>query len=106
RFLERVWRLYDEAPTSAPPSDDLDKLWNRTLKKVEDDIESLSLNTAISAMMILTNELYKTGERPLKILKGFAQILAPFAPHLAEELWEKCGEKGFVATAPWPQYDP
>lgn len=106
RFLERVERLFETKPQDTPPSAELYQLWNKTLKKVSEDIESLNHNTAISAMMILVNELYKSGERPLSVLKGLAQILAPFAPHLSEELWTRCGEAPYVANAPWPQVDP
>jgi leucyl-tRNA synthetase len=82
------------------------KLTHKTIKKVEDDIESLSFNTAISAMMILVNEMYRLNTRPEAEIKALIQILAPFAPHLCEELWEKVGGKGFVSLAPWPKYDP
>jgi len=86
-------------------SDELNRLLHKTIKKVGEDIESLGFNTAISAMMILLNEIYKTGQRPRQALKPLVQILAPFAPHLCEELWSLMGEKGFVALAPWPAFD-
>ncbi len=103
RFLERVDRLWEGPLSQEPASEPLSRLWHKTLAKVSGDIESLSHNTALSAMMILVNELYKTGERPQEILKGLAQILAPFAPHLCEELWRKSGESSYVALAPWPE---
>jgi leucyl-tRNA synthetase len=65
----------------------------------------MSFNTAISAMMILVNELYKAECRSESALKPLVQILAPFAPHLAEELWEKLGGAGLCSLAPWPKYD-
>ncbi|MGZ3804821.1 MAG: class I tRNA ligase family protein, partial [Pseudobdellovibrionaceae bacterium] len=61
--------------------------------------------TAISAMMILINELYKANTRPKSVLKPLIQLLMPFAPYMAEELWEKMGGGGFVSLAPWPKYD-
>lgn len=112
RFLDRVWRLYfDESQnTLVKLTDQLspstEKLLHKTIKKVTDDIESLCFNTAISQMMILTNELYKTNERPTELLKTLAQLLMPFAPHLAEEMWHALGGKGLVSMSSWPQYNP
>ena len=110
RFLDRLWRAcVDEdgkpAFDQSQPSDELNRLLHKTIKKVGDDIETLGFNTAISAMMILLNELYKSGQKPVAVLKPLVQILSPFAPHLAEELWQRLGEKGLVALAPWPKFD-
>ncbi len=110
RFLDRVWRLAvnDEgqviATQDALPAE-VEKLLHKTIKKVTEDIGSMSFNTAISAMMILVNELYKTECRSEKALKPLVQILAPFAPHVCEELWEKMKGQGLCALAPWPKYD-
>ncbi|WP_374077206.1 leucine--tRNA ligase [Bdellovibrio bacteriovorus] len=110
RFLDRISRLVvnDEgqyvATKDAAP-DDIKKLVHKTIKKVTEDIETMSFNTAISAMMILVNELYKAECRSEMALKPLVQILAPFAPHLAEELWEKMGGEGLCSLAPWPKYD-
>ncbi len=110
RFLDRISRLVvseDGHPIASdettPPS--LEKLLHKTIKKVTEDIENMSFNTSISAMMILVNEIYKANVKPKSLLKPLAQLLMPFAPHLAEELWEKMGGKGFVSLAPWPKYD-
>ncbi len=110
RFLDRVARLVlnDEGKLVATQdalSLEIEKLVHKTIKKVTDDIESMSFNTAISAMMILVNELYRSECRSDKALKPLVQILAPFAPHLAEELWEKMGGAGLCSLAPWPKYD-
>lgn len=114
RFLERVWRICtnDEGKLQmdeSEPSDELNRLLHKTIKKVGDDIESLNFNTAISAMMILLNEIYRSGTRPKKVLKPLVQLLSPFAPHLAEEIWSLLGPEngasGLVALAPWPAYD-
>jgi leucyl-tRNA synthetase len=111
RFLERVWRMVcnDQgeviATDDALPAD-LEKLLHKTIKKVSEDIESLSFNTAISAMMILVNEFYKFEAKPKSALKILAQLVMPLAPHIAEEIWEKLGGEGFVSLAPWPTYNP
>lgn len=112
RFLDRTWRLvvddqghcHAEDIQNLPP--ELIKLHHKTIKKVGEDIDSLSFNTAISAMMILVNELYKQNCRPQSILKDLCILLAPFGPHLAEEIWEKLGQQGLASLAPWPQFDP
>lgn len=110
RFLDRVTRLVmsDDgqivASNEAAPLE-IQKLVHKTIKKVTDDIESMSFNTAVSAMMILVNELYRSDCRSEQALKPLVQILAPFAPHMAEELWEKMGGKGLCSLAPWPKYD-
>lgn len=110
RFLDRVQRLVcDEngnvLPNDKPLAEETERLLHKTVKKVTDDIEAMSFNTAISAMMIFVNELYRTGERPREAIMKLTQLLMPFAPHLAEELWEKLGGTGFVSLAPWPEYD-
>lgn len=110
RFLDRVWRLAcdDEGKVHADNSaipDDLNRTMHKTIKKVQEDIEALGFNTAISAMMILVNETYKSGVRPLPLIKKLVQILAPFAPHMCEELWKRLGGDGLVALAPWPKFD-
>jgi leucyl-tRNA synthetase len=110
RFLDRVSRLvvsddgnYVATKDALPPA--IEKLLHKTIKKVTEDIESMSFNTAVAAMMILVNDLYKADCRSELVLKPLAQILAPFAPHMAEELWEKMGGKGLCSLAPWPSYD-
>lgn len=111
RFLERVWRLaIDERDEviaeDSPLPVELERTLHRTIKKVTEDIESLSFNTAISAMMILVNETYKANVRPRELLKTLSQLLMPFAPHFAEEIWSRLGGPGFVSTAPWPTFNP
>ncbi|MCB0366506.1 MAG: leucine--tRNA ligase [Bdellovibrionaceae bacterium] len=111
RFLDRAWRLTvdDEGKLIAEdstPSEALTRLMHKTIKKVGEDIENMSFNTAISAMMILVNEMYKENSRPKAVLANLAQLLMPFAPHIAEELWQKLGQQGLVSLAPWPKYDP
>ena len=108
RFLSRVWRLCNDKANN-DISDSTTKLLHQTIKKVSLDIESISFNTAISQMMIFVNELYKTGERPLDALKILVKLLAPFAPHISEELWQKLGEnvdgKNLVCFQDWPDWN-
>jgi leucyl-tRNA synthetase len=112
RFLGRVWRLYadtegnlnrDIRDEKEEPS--LEKRLHQTVKKVTEDIETLSFNTAISSLMVLSHELAKAPVKPKSAMETFVLLLAPFAPHLAEELWEKMGHRESLAYAPWPCFD-
>lgn len=110
RFLDRVWRLTvnDDGGLAAVDQtlpEDVDRLLHKTIKKVTEDIEILSFNTAISAMMIFVNELYRHELRPKAALKILTQLLAPFAPHFSEELWQRLGGEGLVSLATWPSFD-
>jgi len=113
RFLQKVWRAIIDEDTGelAEPIQDADadettlRLLNQTIKKVGDDIKSFGFNTAISAMMIFINHLSKKTIRPKEVIEKFILILAPFAPHIAEELWEKLGHTDSLAYEPWPEYD-
>lgn len=113
RFLSRVWRLFisedgslNAKITDAKGSDAFRKTWHKTIKKVTEDLEALRFNTAISQLMIFVNEAYKADQLPLAAMKDFVQMLSPFAPHIAEELWERLGESSTITYAAWPQYDP
>ena len=111
RFLARVWRLFiDDAGkmkvSSEAISDDLRRALHKTIKKVTDDIESMSYNTAISAMMEFVNLAYKETHMDRKTAETFALLLSPFAPHLGEELWSRLGRDKTLAYEPWPNYDP
>ena len=81
------------------------RLLNQTIKKVGDDIERFGFNTAISAMMIFVNHLSKQSISPKTVVEKFLLILAHFAPHIAEELWQKLGNKKSLAYEQWPEYD-
>jgi leucyl-tRNA synthetase len=115
RFLQRIWALvqeYSETDGGTAESLELERLMHRTIKKVSHDLEQLSFNTAIAALMECVNGLYK-----LKAADSYAatewqwaleclvQLLAPFAPHIAEELWEQLGGEGSVHVSSWPMYD-
>ena len=106
RFLKRAWRTFDDAVvTDAAMSKELARLVHATVKKVSEDLETFGFNTAISAMMVLLNDLAKLKEIPREAAEKFVLMLAPFAPHLAEELWEKLGYNETLAYVSWPQYD-
>ena len=104
RFLDRVWRLTEREISDHEPSADLRKVLHKTIKKVTHDTGSLDFNTAISQMMILVNELYKVDDLPREIWETLILLLAPYVPHLAEELWEMAGHEPSVANQKWPQY--
>jgi leucyl-tRNA synthetase len=107
RFLRKVWRMVAEGEiVDDAPDADARRLLHQTIKKVGEDIETLDLNTAVSQMMICANELAKLERLPREAAEAFVRILAPFAPHLAEELWEILGHADGIARAPWPNYDP
>jgi leucyl-tRNA synthetase len=110
RFLGRVWRLFcDEEGKlildDSEPAGTLLKVLHQTIKKVDEDTDALAFNTAISQMMILVNEVTAQDKRPRKLLEPFVLALAPYAPHLAEELWEKLGHKQTLAYELWPAFD-
>ncbi|MGB2808896.1 MAG: leucine--tRNA ligase [Sedimentisphaerales bacterium] len=113
RFLQKAWRMIVDEDTErlsntvkeAQADEATLRLLNQTIKKVGDDIETFGFNTAISAMMILVNHLGKQGVRPKSVVEKFVLILAPFAPHIAEELWEKLGHKESLVYEAWPEYD-
>jgi leucyl-tRNA synthetase len=114
RFLNRAWRLVvDERSDAlaatladrAPTAEEL-RLMHQTIAKVGEDIEALRFNTAISALMEFTNAAYKWGSLPKSLAEQFVLLLAPLAPHLAEELWQRLGHAASLAYEPWPSYEP
>jgi leucyl-tRNA synthetase len=107
RFLQKVWRIAEEIKlTDEEPSDELNRLLHKTIKKVGEDIENFGFNTAVSQMMIFANDVQKQKTVSKSLMEKFALILSPFAPHLAEEVWEKLGHKDTLAYEPWPEFDP
>ncbi len=105
RFLDRVWTLGEREPTGAPMPDELRRVLHKTIKKVTNGTGSLAFNTAIAQMMILVNEAYKHEELYSEMWEPFVLILAPYAPHLCEELWQELGHKGSLAREQFPSYD-
>ena len=113
RFLHKAWRTVvdkdtgelDETVKESHADEVTLRLLNQTIKKVGDDIESFGFNTAISQMMIFINHLSKQEIRPKSVVEKFILVLAPFAPHIAEELWERLGHTESLAYESWPNYD-
>jgi leucyl-tRNA synthetase len=133
RFLGRVWKLFtdeksfedfEQASTTGDgaeafkkikisaliqdraPTDEELRVLHKTIRKVTQDLDSMSFNTAISEMMIFVNEASKWESRPREVLAGFLKLLCPFAPHLAEELWQRLtGSQDLLGSAPWPAWD-
>ncbi|OHA16831.1 MAG: hypothetical protein A3C79_00685 [Candidatus Taylorbacteria bacterium RIFCSPHIGHO2_02_FULL_45_28] len=110
RFIERVWKLQERI---VPKTDEkisdfmlVNKIIHKAIKKVSDDIEGMRFNTAISILMITLNELEKAEAVDDEQYGTFLQLLAPFAPHVAEELWSSLGHKNSIGTVSWPIYDP
>ncbi len=106
RFLDRIWRLGTEKKIEdIPVSDSLDRMMNKTIKKVTEDTASLSFNTAISQMMVYVNELNRLQIIPKKAFETLILLLSPYAPHISEELWETLGHKPSISSEKWPAYD-
>lgn len=113
RFLGRVWRLIineendelNESVDDTDPSREQLKVLHECIQKVSGDVEELSFNTAISAMMIFVNEANKWENHPKSVLNRFLRLLSPFAPHIAEELWQKLGNSESIAYAEWPEFN-
>lgn len=104
RFLDRTAGLTD-LMDKKKASDGFEIRLNKTIKKVTNDIEAMKFNTAIASMMSLINDIYAEGTIAKEDLNVFLRLLAPFAPHIAEEMWAYIGEEGFISLAPWPTYD-
>ncbi|MCI0479260.1 leucine--tRNA ligase [Candidatus Uhrbacteria bacterium] len=128
RFLEKVWRALSVIPAHSTSSGqapagnqktgldsrlrgndkqkELETLLHQTIKKVGDDIESLNFNTAVSALMILANAMADAEALSVETREAFLKLLAPFAPHMTEELWHRMGHETSIHVEPWPTYDP
>lgn len=106
RFLERLWAMGEKPLSDAEPEGELLKLMHKTIRKVSDDTSSLNFNTAISAMMVLSSEANKLDAIPRSLWSALVRMVAPYAPHLGEELWRRAGESESVSKAPWPAYEP
>ncbi|MDO8663480.1 MAG: class I tRNA ligase family protein [Candidatus Wildermuthbacteria bacterium] len=114
RFLEKVWRLKSQTESRnsgtkvkmrTKSSSPVDRLTHKTIKKVTEDLESLSYNTAISALMILVNEMTKSPELQTTNYKLLLLMLSPFAPYITEEIWRELGGKDSIHNQRWPKYD-
>ncbi|PYZ93822.1 leucine--tRNA ligase [Salipaludibacillus keqinensis] len=112
RFLDRVWRLMINDENQLNPSivdaqgtDEMTRVYHKTVKKVTEDFESLRFNTGISQMMVFVNEAYKQEKLSKSHLEGFVKLLAPVAPHVSEELWSHLGHAGTLSYSTWPVFD-
>lgn len=106
KFLDRVWRVFEEGKVSDDSNQALDKVYNQTVKKVTNDYETLNFNTAISQMMIFINAVYKEDKLPREYAEGFIKLLNPICPHITEEIWNTfLGHKNTIAFEKWPTYD-
>lgn len=113
-FLKKLWKLYHSGPdesfyvTDTPPSEgqgEALKTLHKTIKKVQEDIENFSFNTSISSFMIAVNELSAEKCNSREVLEPLAILISPYAPHIAEELWEKLGHSESISTAPFPKFE-
>ena len=105
RFLKKFWKLYQQELNDNEPSKESLKSVHKLIKKISSDIEQFSYNTAISAFMICVNELGQQKCNNRGLLRSLLILIAPFAPHIAEELWESIGENSSVCDAQWPTWD-
>ncbi len=106
RLLRRSFRMLMDTPiVDKPCTPEQARTLHATIKKVTEDLEALSFNTAISALMVFINEFSRAEELPREAADGYVQLLSVFAPHLGEELWQFLGHTDTIAYEPWPQYD-
>ncbi|MCF6408860.1 leucine--tRNA ligase [Pseudalkalibacillus salsuginis] len=112
RFLDRIWRLFVEDDGSltgkiqdVEPNENFERVYHQTVKKVSEDFAELRFNVGISQMMVFINEAYKQDVLPKPLMEGFIQLLAPVAPHIAEEIWEKLGHTETITYSSWPAFD-
>ena len=104
RFLNRVWDIAEREITDDEPSRDMLKVLHKTIKKVSSDTEELEFNTGIAQMMIFINEAYKQDKCYRKLWEPFVLLIAPYAPHLAEEMWSILGKTETLAFESWPEW--
>ena len=105
RFLDRVWRLQEMLVPGDGYSEGLNCLMHETVKKVSLDYEAMKFNTAIAAMMTLVNEMYAAGSVTMGEMRTLLLLLNPVAPHITEEMWERCGFEGTMVRQSWPTWD-
>jgi leucyl-tRNA synthetase len=112
RFLRKFWRMFHNNPeenfvvSDENPSKEELKILHKTIKKATEDIENFSFNTSVSAFMVCVNELQELKCNKRQILEPLTILLAPYAPHIAEELWSLCGHSETITYAQWPEFNP
>ncbi|MBQ7797759.1 MAG: leucine--tRNA ligase [Clostridia bacterium] len=105
KFLDRVYRAYQEKNIIDNSTKELEKIYHETVKKVTNDFETLNFNTAISQMMIFMNAVGKVTDFPREYAEGFVKLLNPICPFMTEELWQQLGHNNTIAYESWPKYD-
>lgn len=112
RFLDRIWRLLvnddgtiTDKMTEMDDTGKLEKVYHQTVKKVTENYEELKFNTAISQLMVFINDAYKADSLPKVYIEGFVKLIAPVAPHIAEEIWSKLGHSESITYGTWPAFD-
>ena len=105
KFLDRIYRLFTTDKKQDGENKKLERIYHQTVKKVTNDYENLSFNTAISQLMIFVNAVYKEEVFPLEYQEGFIKLLNPIAPHLTEEIWEMLGHNNTISYEAWPTYE-
>ena len=106
KFLDRIWKIYQEKEIGDFENDNLKQIYHQTVKKVTEDFESLNFNTAISQMMIFINAVAKENKLPRQYAEGFIKLLNPVCPFITEELWQNLGHNGTISYEKWPTFDP
>jgi leucyl-tRNA synthetase len=104
-FLKKLWRLFEQVNDEQPNADNLKSL-HKTIKKVREDLDDFSFNTSVSSFMICVNELATQKCTSRAVLEPLAVLISPYAPHIAEELWERLGHSGSIAPVAYPEFDP
>ena len=105
KFLERVWRVFEDGKVVNEETPNLEHAYHHMVKKITNDYEKLSFNTAISELMVFTNAVYKEDKISKGYAEGFLKLLNPIAPHITEELWSMLGHTDTIAYEKWPEYD-
>ena len=107
RFLKKLWGLFEKADLSADTdmTKEEKKAVHKLIKKISDDIENFSFNTSVAAFMIAVNDLTALKSTNRKAVDVIARLIAPFAPHIAEEFWHRLGHEGSVVDSEWPVFD-
>ena len=114
-FLNRIWRMIvderdddlklNEAVQDVEPTDDQNRMLHKTIQAVTNDVDQMAFNTAIARMMEFTNFFLKEEVRPRTAMETIVLLISPYAPHMAEELWQLLGHEDTLAYEPWPKYD-
>ena len=105
KFLDRVYRIYQEKPILDKKNKDLEMIYHQTVKKVTEDFESLNFNTAIAQLMIFLNAVSKAEILPREYAEGFVKLLNPICPCITEEIWQELGHNNTIAYESWPTFD-